>query len=128
MYFFHLVCKISICFHSVLVMTRAGDEEDPFPVDDGLFAETFCLDSVFEMMGEEVRIKQVFGANLGVAAPVWEAVRVDAVLNIFFLVVFRRLLRKWCSDTCMCKHAHTGAALVSVPGGNVGGAERTARH
>uniref|UniRef100_A0A3Q3AVU0 EEF1A lysine methyltransferase 3 n=1 Tax=Kryptolebias marmoratus TaxID=37003 RepID=A0A3Q3AVU0_KRYMA len=48
-------------------------QEDPFPADDCLFAETFSLDSVFHLMGEELRINQVFGADLGVAAPVWEA-------------------------------------------------------
>lgn len=53
----------------------AGDEDDPFPVDDGLFADTFCLENRYRLFGEELRIQQVFGANLGVAAPVWEAVR-----------------------------------------------------
>uniref|UniRef100_A0A1A7XWL3 Methyltransferase like 21B n=1 Tax=Iconisemion striatum TaxID=60296 RepID=A0A1A7XWL3_9TELE len=54
-------------------MTCVEDEEDPFPVEDCLFTETFSQDIIYHLMGEELRIKQVFGANLGVAAPVWEA-------------------------------------------------------
>uniref|UniRef100_A0A1A8L786 Methyltransferase like 21B n=2 Tax=Nothobranchius pienaari TaxID=704102 RepID=A0A1A8L786_9TELE len=54
-------------------MTSVEDEEDPFPVEDCLFTETFSQDIVYNLMGEDLRIKQVFGANLGVAAPVWEA-------------------------------------------------------
>ncbi|XP_061583440.1 EEF1A lysine methyltransferase 3-like [Cololabis saira] len=54
-------------------MICAADEDDPFPVDDCLFAETFSKESVYDLMGEQLRIRQVFGANLGVAAPVWEA-------------------------------------------------------
>lgn len=56
-------------------MTCAGHEDDPFPVDDCLFADTFSQDTVYTLVGQELRIRQVFGANLGVAAPVWEAVR-----------------------------------------------------
>ncbi|XP_055365172.1 EEF1A lysine methyltransferase 3-like isoform X2 [Betta splendens] len=48
-------------------------DEDPFPADDCLFAETFSLDSVYRLFGQELKIRQVFGANLGVAAPVWDA-------------------------------------------------------
>ncbi len=55
-------------------MICAGDEDDPFPVDDCLFAETFSQDAVYSLVGQELKIRQVFGANLGVAAPVWEAV------------------------------------------------------
>ncbi|MEQ2243847.1 hypothetical protein ILYODFUR_011038 [Ilyodon furcidens] len=56
-------------------MIYAEDEDDdPFPVDeDCLFTETFSQEVVYTLMGEELRIKQLFGANLGVAAPVWEA-------------------------------------------------------
>ncbi|XP_023279481.1 EEF1A lysine methyltransferase 3 [Seriola lalandi dorsalis] len=54
-------------------MSCAGDEDDPFPVDDCLFAETFSLENQYHLFGEELKIRQVFGANLGVAAPVWEA-------------------------------------------------------
>uniref|UniRef100_A0A1A8FR57 Methyltransferase like 21B n=2 Tax=Nothobranchius korthausae TaxID=1143690 RepID=A0A1A8FR57_9TELE len=54
-------------------MTSVEDEEDPFPVEDCLFTETFSQDIVYNLMGEDLRIKQLFGANLGVAAPVWEA-------------------------------------------------------
>lgn len=54
------------------------DEDDPFPADhDCLCSETFSQETVYRLMGEELRIKQLFGANLGVAAPVWEAVRAD---------------------------------------------------
>ncbi|KAM4740238.1 EEF1A lysine methyltransferase 3-like [Anableps anableps] len=55
-------------------MIYAEDEDDPFPVDDDcLFTDTFSQENVYRLMGEELRIKQLFGANLGVAAPVWEA-------------------------------------------------------
>nr|XP_046240098.1 EEF1A lysine methyltransferase 3-like [Scatophagus argus] len=54
-------------------MICAGVEDDPFPVDDCLFAETFSQDTVYNLVGQELKIRQVFGANLGVAAPVWEA-------------------------------------------------------
>ncbi|XP_041639202.1 EEF1A lysine methyltransferase 3-like [Cheilinus undulatus] len=54
-------------------MVSNGEEDDPFPVDDGLFAETFSQDTVYTLCGQELKIRQVFGANLGVAAPVWEA-------------------------------------------------------
>ncbi|XP_047438559.1 EEF1A lysine methyltransferase 3-like [Mugil cephalus] len=54
-------------------MTCAEEQDDPFPVDDCLFSDTFHKDSVYNLIGEELKIRQVFGANLGVAAPVWEA-------------------------------------------------------
>ncbi|MEQ2290793.1 hypothetical protein AMECASPLE_006648 [Ameca splendens] len=56
-------------------MIYAEDEDDdPFPVDeDCLFTETFSQEVAYTLMGEELRIKQLFGGNLGVAAPVWEA-------------------------------------------------------
>ncbi|KAM9361620.1 EEF1A lysine methyltransferase 3-like [Symphorus nematophorus] len=54
-------------------MICAGDEDDPFPVDDCLFADTFSQDAVYNLVGQELKIRQVYGANLGVAAPVWEA-------------------------------------------------------
>ncbi|XP_067443774.1 EEF1A lysine methyltransferase 3-like [Thunnus thynnus] len=54
-------------------MTCAVDEDDPFPVDVCLFSETFSQDNVYNLIGQELKIRQVFGANLGVAAPVWEA-------------------------------------------------------
>lgn len=56
-------------------MTCAGDVDDPFPADDCLFADTFALEGVYSLLGQELKIRQVFGANLGVAAAVWEAVR-----------------------------------------------------
>ncbi|XP_035488234.1 EEF1A lysine methyltransferase 3-like [Scophthalmus maximus] len=54
-------------------MTCVGDEDDPFPADHCLFAETFSQDNLYTLVGQELKIRQVFGANLGVAAPVWEA-------------------------------------------------------
>ncbi|KAM4613929.1 EEF1A lysine methyltransferase 3-like [Polymixia lowei] len=54
-------------------MACTGDEECMFPVDDGLFADTFSEENVYKFIGEELKISQVFGANLGVAAPVWDA-------------------------------------------------------
>ncbi|XP_010745224.3 EEF1A lysine methyltransferase 3 [Larimichthys crocea] len=54
-------------------MINSGDEDDPFPVDDCLFAETFSQETVYRLLGEELKIRQLFGANLGVAAPVWDA-------------------------------------------------------
>ncbi|XP_028303008.1 EEF1A lysine methyltransferase 3-like [Gouania willdenowi] len=54
-------------------MTGSGGEDDPFPLDDGLFDDTFSQDTVYTVMGERLRISQLFGGNLGVAAPVWEA-------------------------------------------------------
>ncbi|XP_034545857.1 EEF1A lysine methyltransferase 3-like [Notolabrus celidotus] len=50
-----------------------GEENDPFPVEDCLFAETFCQDTVYSLCGQDLKIRQVFGGNLGVAAPVWES-------------------------------------------------------
>ncbi|XP_072308659.1 EEF1A lysine methyltransferase 3-like [Eucyclogobius newberryi] len=50
-----------------------GEVDDPFPVEDCLFEETFSTDSVYHLSGHELRIKQLFGAKLGVAARVWEA-------------------------------------------------------
>ncbi|XP_061642272.1 EEF1A lysine methyltransferase 3-like isoform X1 [Phyllopteryx taeniolatus] len=49
------------------------NDDDPFPADDCLFADTFSQDSVYMLMGQELKITQLFGANLGVAAPVWES-------------------------------------------------------
>ena len=60
-------------------MTFAGDEHDPFPADCSLFTDTFCREVVYTLAGEELKIRQVFGANLGVAAPVWDAVRAHLV-------------------------------------------------
>ncbi|KAM6979446.1 EEF1A lysine methyltransferase 3-like [Aplochiton taeniatus] len=44
-----------------------------FPADDGLFADTFSENNRYEFCGQELNISQVFSANLGVAAPVWDA-------------------------------------------------------
>ncbi|XP_077385993.1 EEF1A lysine methyltransferase 3-like [Festucalex cinctus] len=54
-------------------MSCCVNDDDPFPADECLFADTFSQDSVYNLMGQELRIIQVFGANLGVAAPVWES-------------------------------------------------------
>ncbi|KAM3877886.1 EEF1A lysine methyltransferase 3-like [Diretmus argenteus] len=54
-------------------MACTGDEGGFFPVDDCLFADTFSEDNVYEFMGQELKISQVFGADLGVAAPVWDS-------------------------------------------------------
>ncbi|XP_071393633.1 EEF1A lysine methyltransferase 3-like [Centroberyx affinis] len=54
-------------------MACSGEEEDLFPVDDGLFADTFSEDNLYKFIGQELKINQVFSANLGVAAPVWDA-------------------------------------------------------
>lgn len=51
-----------------------GAHMEVFPVEDGLFEETFISDSVYKFCGEEFKITQAFSANLGVAAPVWDAV------------------------------------------------------
>ncbi|KAF7659635.1 hypothetical protein LDENG_00295040 [Lucifuga dentata] len=56
-----------------LTVSYTANEDDLFPADDDLFTDTFSLHSVYAFMGEEIRISQKFGANLGVAAPVWEA-------------------------------------------------------
>lgn len=64
-------------------MSHTEGEDDPFPVDDCLFTETFSLESVYTLMGEEVKIRQLFGADLGVAAPVWEAVRSRQAFTLF---------------------------------------------
>ncbi|XP_068450961.1 EEF1A lysine methyltransferase 3-like [Clinocottus analis] len=50
-----------------------ADDDDPFPVDDCLFADTFSQDTVFTLLGQELKIRQVFGSSLGVAAAVWES-------------------------------------------------------
>lgn len=50
-----------------------GDQEDTFPADDDLFEETFSANCVYKFCGEEFTISQAFSANLGVAAPVWDA-------------------------------------------------------
>ncbi|XP_064408568.1 protein N-lysine methyltransferase METTL21A [Latimeria chalumnae] len=51
--------------------------EDVFPEEDGLFTDSYCEESSYRFCGQELRITQRFGANLGVAAPVW-----DAALNL----------------------------------------------
>ncbi|XP_075997337.1 EEF1A lysine methyltransferase 3-like [Genypterus blacodes] len=54
-------------------MSCGLDEDCPFPANDDLFDDTFAVHDVYKFMGEELKICQLFGANLGVAAPVWEA-------------------------------------------------------
>ncbi|XP_068171987.1 EEF1A lysine methyltransferase 3-like [Antennarius striatus] len=54
-------------------MICAAEEDDPFPADDCLFEPTFHQDTVYRLGGQELRIRQEFGADLGVAALVWDA-------------------------------------------------------
>ncbi|XP_037108793.1 EEF1A lysine methyltransferase 3-like [Syngnathus acus] len=54
-------------------MSCCMNDDDPFPADECLFTDTFSQDSVYNLMGQELSIIQLFGANLGVAAPVWES-------------------------------------------------------
>ncbi|XP_053723869.1 EEF1A lysine methyltransferase 3-like [Synchiropus splendidus] len=49
------------------------DGDDPFPAGADVFDETFCEDQVYTLLGQELKIRQMFGAQLGVAAPVWDA-------------------------------------------------------
>ncbi|XP_056418601.1 EEF1A lysine methyltransferase 3 [Hyla sarda] len=52
-------------------MSVLGDE---LPLDVGsLFSDTYTEESRYRFCGRELRITQHFGANLGVAAPVWDA-------------------------------------------------------
>ncbi|KAL4655582.1 protein-lysine methyltransferase METTL21B [Arapaima gigas] len=48
-------------------------DDTVFPVEDGLFADSFSAESVYRFGEQELKINQMFGANLGVAAPVWDA-------------------------------------------------------
>lgn len=59
------------------------EEEDIFPADDDLFDETFSADCVYTFCGEELKINQAFSANLGVAAPVWDAVSTEICHDLF---------------------------------------------
>ncbi|XP_049588614.1 EEF1A lysine methyltransferase 3-like [Syngnathus scovelli] len=54
-------------------MSCCMNDDDPFPADECLFTDTFSKDSVYNVMGQELSIIQLFGANLGVAALVWES-------------------------------------------------------
>lgn len=89
-------------------MICAEEEDDPFPVDDSLFADTFTQENVYNLVGQELKIRQVFGANLGVAAPVWEAVRANFVyfddMETCLLIRFE-LSRQWCVCICLCTQA-----------------------
>ncbi|KAK7915645.1 hypothetical protein WMY93_011406 [Mugilogobius chulae] len=58
----------------------------PFPGGGLSFEETFSSDSVYNLSGHELRIKQLFGARLGVAAPVW-----DAAIQLSNFLVERRV-------------------------------------
>nr|DBA32824.1 TPA: hypothetical protein GDO54_000585 [Pyxicephalus adspersus] len=40
---------------------------------DSLFSDTYTEESCYKFCGQRLRITQHYGANLGVAAPVWEA-------------------------------------------------------
>ncbi|CAN9512300.1 unnamed protein product [Ophioblennius macclurei] len=52
---------------------KEDEDDDPFPADPCLFSDTFSQETVYRLLGEELTIRQVYGANLGVAAPVWES-------------------------------------------------------
>ncbi|KAG9353444.1 hypothetical protein JZ751_018040 [Albula glossodonta] len=55
-------------------MSCDGEQEMyPFDMDEELFADTFSEESIYRFGSEELKISQVYGANLGVAAPVWDA-------------------------------------------------------
>lgn len=45
-----------------------------FPQELGLFADAFPVETPYQLCGHELSIAQYYGAKLGVAAPVWEAV------------------------------------------------------
>ncbi|KAJ8258925.1 hypothetical protein COCON_G00179370 [Conger conger] len=53
----------------------SGCEQEgyPFNMGDELFADTFSEEVIYRFSGEELKIRQVFSANLGVAAQVWDA-------------------------------------------------------
>uniref|UniRef100_UPI00398F3998 elongation factor Ts, mitochondrial isoform X7 n=1 Tax=Pristiophorus japonicus TaxID=55135 RepID=UPI00398F3998 len=44
-----------------------------FPMDDGLFSDYYTEESSYEFCGHVLKITQIFSADLGVAAPVWDA-------------------------------------------------------
>ncbi|XP_030633685.1 EEF1A lysine methyltransferase 3-like [Chanos chanos] len=52
---------------------KIEEQDDVFPVEDDLFEETFSADCAYKFCGQEFHINQAFSANLGVAAPVWDA-------------------------------------------------------
>ncbi|KAJ8260183.1 hypothetical protein GJAV_G00178030 [Gymnothorax javanicus] len=55
-------------------MSFDGEQEGcPFHMDGELFADTFSEEVIYRFSTEELKISQVFSANLGVAAPVWDA-------------------------------------------------------
>ncbi|XP_018581029.2 EEF1A lysine methyltransferase 3-like [Scleropages formosus] len=57
-------------------MTSRNEELEEgalFPVEDGLFADCFSEEAVYRFGEQELKISQLFGASLGVAAPVWDA-------------------------------------------------------
>ncbi|KPP76293.1 hypothetical protein Z043_104373 [Scleropages formosus] len=54
-------------------MTSRNEELEEgalFPVEDGLFADCFSEEAVYRFGEQELKISQLFGASLGVAAPV----------------------------------------------------------
>ena len=54
----------------------------PFHMADELFADTFSEEVIYRFSSEELKIRQVFSANLGVAAQVWDAVSVPHLLTV----------------------------------------------
>lgn len=98
-------------------MTSVEEEDDdPFPADDCLFGDTFHKDSVYTLIGEELKIRQVFGANLGVAAPVWEAVRADhIVFNNMNVTLLKLQFVQLCVFVCVHRRCICVATSRSSP-------------
>ncbi|XP_061911227.1 EEF1A lysine methyltransferase 3-like isoform X1 [Entelurus aequoreus] len=78
---------------------------DAFPADTCLFADTFPEDTVYKLMGQELTITQHFGANLGVAAPVWEAA-------LHLCHYFEEHRMEWCGKRVIELGAGTGVVGI----------------
>ncbi|XP_053313678.1 EEF1A lysine methyltransferase 3 [Spea bombifrons] len=79
-----------------------------------LFSDTYTEESCYKFCGQELRITQLYGANLGVAAPVW-----DAALNLCSYIEEQKLNFK--GKKVIELGAGTGIVgiLVSLLGGDV---------
>lgn len=97
-------------------MSFTVEEDSPFPADDGLFADTFSQDIDYTLWGQQLRIKQLFGANLGVASTVWDAVslQIHTVQSVRQRVDF--LCQLSYDDGAFVLGLFKGCAPVSVPG------------
>lgn len=106
-YFFLLVTvSPPHSIHQSSTMSCCLNDDDPFPADDCLFADTFSQTSVYKLLGQELKIIQLFGANLGVAAPVWESVRTLFITQCR-LCTHAKLQTAMCA--CTYEHAHVCA-------------------